>query len=101
MAIKRRGGLGKGLDKLIPNKSAYSDSAKRKISPENGVTTNHAEMASVEELKRKESQINDTENVKSNPIQENNEYDLELKEKNTKPNAHQKERINRNQSRSK
>ena len=83
MAIKRRGGLGKGLDKLIPNKSAYSDSAKRKISPENGVTTNHAEMASVEELKRKESQINDTENVKSNPIQENNEYDLELKEKNT------------------
>ena len=27
MATKRRGGLGRGLDKLIPNKSAFSDSA--------------------------------------------------------------------------
>ena len=83
MAIKRRGGLGKGLDRLIPNKSAYSDSAKRKVSPENGVTTNHAEMAPEEELKRKESLKNNTENANSNPIQDNIEYDLELKEKNT------------------
>ena len=82
MAIKRRGGLGKGLDKLIPNKSAYSDSAKRKVSPENGVIINHAETAPEEELKRNKSQINDAESVKNDPIQENNEYDLELKEKN-------------------
>ena len=83
MAIKRRGGLGKGLDRLIPNKSAYSDSAKRKVSPKNGVTTNHAKMAPEEELKRKESLKNNTENANSNPIQDNIEYDLELKEKNT------------------
>ena len=70
MATKRRGGLGRGLDKLIPNKSAFSDSAKSKVSPDNGVKTTNTEMAPEDSLIRNESQNNDSEMAISEPIQE-------------------------------
>ena len=70
MATKRRGGLGRGLDKLIPNKSAFSDSAKSKVSPDNGVKNTNAEMAPEDSLIRNESQNNDSEMAISEPIQE-------------------------------
>lgn len=77
MATKRRGGLGRGLDKLIPNKSAFSDSAKSKVSPDNGVKNTNAEMAPEDSLIRNESQNNDSEMVISEPIQEKMEEKLE------------------------
>ena len=77
MATKRRGGLGRGLDKLIPNKSAFSDSAKSKVSPDNGVKTKNAEMAPEDSLIRNESQNNDSEMAISEPIQEKMEEKLE------------------------
>ena len=70
MATKRRGGLGRGLDKLIPNKSAFSDSAKSKVSPDNGVKTTNTEMAPEDSSIRNESQNNDSEMAISEPIQE-------------------------------
>jgi ParB family chromosome partitioning protein len=70
MATKRRGGLGRGLDKLIPNKSAFSDSAKNKVSPDNGVKTTNTEMAPEDSSIRNESQNNDSEMAISEPIQE-------------------------------
>ena len=70
MAVKRRGGLGRGLDKLIPNKSAFSDSAKSKVSPDNGVKTTNTEMAPEDSSIRNESQNNDSEMAISEPIQE-------------------------------
>ena len=70
MATKRRGGLGRGLDKLIPNKSAFSDSAKSKVSPDNGVKTTNVEMAPEDSSIRNESQNNDSEMAISEPIQE-------------------------------
>ena len=78
MATKRRGGLGRGLDKLIPNKSAFSDSAKSKVSPDNGVKNTNAEMAPEDSLIRNESQNNDSEMAISEPIQEKMEEKLEL-----------------------
>ena len=72
MAVKRRGGLGRGLDKLIPNKSAFSDSVKSKVSPDNGVKT-----ANAESLIRNESQNNEPEMVISEPIPEKMEEKLE------------------------
>ena len=69
MATKRRGGLGRGLDKLIPNKSAFSDSAKSKVSPDNGVKTTNTEMAPEDSSIRNESQNNDSEMAISEPIQ--------------------------------
>ena len=77
MATKRRGGLGRGLDKLIPNKSAFSDSAKSKVSPDNGVKTANAEMAPEDSLIRNESQNNEPEMVISEPIPEKMEEKLE------------------------
>ena len=77
MATKRRGGLGRGLDKLIPNKSAFSDSAKSKVSPDNGVKNTNAEMAPEDSLIRNESQNNDSEMAISEPIQEKMEEKLE------------------------
>ncbi len=77
MAVKRRGGLGRGLDKLIPNKSAFSDSVKSKVSPDNGVKTANAEMAPEDSLIRNESQNNEPEMVISEPIQEKMEEKLE------------------------
>lgn len=77
MATKRRGGLGRGLDKLIPNKSAFSDSAKSKVSPDNGVKNTNAEMAPEDSLIRNESQNNDSEMAISEPIQEKMEDKLE------------------------
>lgn len=77
MATKRRGGLGRGLDKLIPNKSAFSDSAKSKVSPDNGEKNTNAEMAPEDSLIRNESQNNDSEMVISEPIQEKMEEKLE------------------------
>ena len=77
MAVKRRGGLGRGLDKLIPNKSAFSDSAKSKVSPDNGVKTANAEMAPEDSLIRNESQNNEPEMVISEPIPEKMEEKLE------------------------
>ena len=77
MATKRRGGLGRGLDKLIPNKSAFSDSVKSKVSPDNGVKTANAEMAPEDSLIRNESQNNEPEMVISEPIPEKMEEKLE------------------------
>lgn len=77
MATKRRGGLGRGLDKLIPNKSAFSDSAKSKVSPDNGVKNTNAEMAPEDSLIRNESQNNDSEMAISEPIQKKMEEKLE------------------------
>ncbi len=77
MAVKRRGGLGRGLDKLIPNKSAFSDSVKSKVSPDNGVKTANAEMAPEDSLIRNESQNNEPEMVISEPIPEKMEEKLE------------------------
>ena len=77
MATKRRGGLGRGLDKLIPNKSAFSDSAKSTVSPDNGVKNTNAEMAPEDSLIRNESQNNDSEMAISEPIQEKMEEKLE------------------------
>ena len=77
MAVKRRGGLGRGLDKLIPNKSAFSDSVKSKVSPDNGVKTANAETAPEDSLIRNESQNNDSEMAISEPIQEKMEEKLE------------------------
>ena len=77
MATKRRGGLGRGLDKLIPNKSAFSDSAKSTVSPDNGVKNTNAEMAPEDSLIRNESQNNDSEMAISEPIQEKMEVKLE------------------------
>lgn len=77
MAVKRRGGLGRGLDKLIPNKSAFSDSVKSKVSPDNGVKTANAETAPEDSLIRNESQNNDSEMEISEPIQEKMEEKLE------------------------
>ena len=77
MATKRRGGLGRGLDKLIPNKSAFSDSAKSKVSPDNGEKNTNAEMAPEDSLIRNESQNNDSEMAISEPIQEKMEEKLE------------------------
>ena len=77
MATKRRGGLGRGIDKLIPNKSAFSDSAKSKVSPDNGVKNTNAEMAPEDSLIRNESQNNDSEMAISEPIQEKMEEKLE------------------------
>lgn len=77
MAVKRRGGLGRGLDKLIPNKSAFSDSVKSKVSPDNGVKTANAETAPEDSLIRNESQNSDSEMAISEPIQEKMEEKLE------------------------
>ena len=77
MATKRRGGLGRGLDKLIPNKSAFSDFAKSTVSPDNGVKNTNAEMAPEDSLIRNESQNNDSEMAISEPIQEKMEEKLE------------------------
>ena len=77
MATKRRGGLGRGLDKLIPNKSAFSDSAKSKVSPDNGVKNTNAEMAPEDSLIRNESQNNDSEMAISEPIQQKMEEKLQ------------------------
>ena len=78
MATKRRGGLGRGLDKLIPNKSAFSDSAKSKVSPDNGVKTMNSETAPEDSSIRNESQNNESEMVISEPIQEKLDENLEL-----------------------
>lgn len=59
MAVKRRGGLGKGLDSLIRDKSTLSDSAKKKNSSDEKQNIEKSKMDSQMAVERKQIQNNE------------------------------------------
>ena len=59
MAVKRRGGLGKGLDSLIRDKSTLSDSAKKKNTSDKKQDIEKSKMDSQMSVERKQIQNNE------------------------------------------